>query len=204
MKMWRPTRFWRPIAARLASAPRRTTRCWRSRIPAISCIPAIWPQTVCDREADIYDFFKLSHQLDAAVLVRASANRTVNRRSRYAQKDVLKLWDYMLQQAEAGSYTLQIPKRAKTKHCQTSTCTEFLAEDEWQVLFRKTHKNKPLPVKPPCAGDVVTWIARLGGFLIIGVADADSLSSGSSVILASKGDSGPPCGTPCGVASRVP
>lgn len=253
--------------------------------------------TVCDREADLYDFFKLSHQLDAAVLVRASANRTVNRKSRYAEKDVLKLWGYMQQQAEAGSYTLQIPKRAKTKHCQArearsvtvtvrfaplslnpprnnvkhkteslpdidmhavyvletdppageepiewmlltslpvqsfdeacekvrwyglrwriemyfkvlksgfrveacrlghaqrlarylmvmsivawrlfmitliaratpeTPCTQFLAEDEWQVLFRKTHKNKPLPGKPPCAGDVVTWIARLGGFL---------------------------------------
>lgn len=253
--------------------------------------------TVCDREADLYEFFKLSHQIDAAVLVRASANRTVNRRSRYAEKNVLKLWDYMLRQPVAGSYTLQLPKRAKTKHCEArearlatvsvrfaplslnpprnnvkhkteslpdidmyavyvletdppegeepvewmllsslpvqsfdeacekvrwyclrwriemyfkvlksgfrveacrlghaqrlerylmvtsivawrlfmitliaraepeTTCTQFLAEDEWQVLFRKTHKNKPLPKKPPCAGDVVVWIARLGGFL---------------------------------------
>jgi hypothetical protein len=253
--------------------------------------------TVCDREADLYDFFKLSHKLDAAVLVRASANRTVNRGSRYAEKDVLKLWDYMLQQAEAGSYTLQLPKRAKTKHCEArearsatvtvrfaplslnpprnnvkhrteslpdidmhavyvlepdpptgeepvewmlltslpvrsfdeacekvrwyclrwriemyfkvlksgfrveacrvaharrlarylmvmsivawrlfmitlvaraepdTPCTQFLAEDEWQVLFRKTHRNKRPPRKPPCAGDVVAWIARLGGFL---------------------------------------
>jgi len=54
--------------------------------------------TVCDREADLYDFFKLSHQLDAAVLVRATQNRTVNRKSRYAEKDVSKLWDYMRQQ----------------------------------------------------------------------------------------------------------
>jgi len=32
--------------------------------------------TVCDREADLYDFFKLSQHLNASVLVRASANRT--------------------------------------------------------------------------------------------------------------------------------
>jgi len=253
--------------------------------------------TVCDREADLYDFFKLSHQLDATVLVRASANRTINRKSRYAEKDVSTLWDYMLQQPEAGSYTLQLPKRAKTKHCEArearsatvtvrfaplslnpprnnikhkteslpdidmhavyvlepdppageepvewmlltslpvrsfdeacekvrwyclrwriemyfkvlksgfrvedcrlgdaqrltrylmvmsivawrlfmitliaratpeTPCTQFLAEDEWQVLFRKTHQNKTPPRTPPCAGDVVMWIARLGGFL---------------------------------------
>jgi hypothetical protein len=253
--------------------------------------------TVCDREADLYDFFKLSQQLDAAVLVRASANRTVNRRSRYAEKNVSQLWDYMLQQTVAGSYTLPLPKRAQTKHCEArearsatvtvrfaplslnpprnnvkhkteslpdidmhavyvlepdppageepvewmlltslpvrsfaeacekvrwyclrwriemyfkvlksgfrveacrlghaqrltrylmvmsivawrlfmitliaratpeTPCTQFLAANEWQVLFRKTHKNKPPPRRPPCAGDVVTWIARLGGFL---------------------------------------
>jgi len=253
--------------------------------------------TVCDREADLYDFFKLSHQLDAAVLVRASANRTVNRRSRYAEKNVLKLWDYMLQQTEVGSYEIQLPKRAKTKHCPArearsatvtvrfaplclnpprnnakhkaeslpdidmhavyvlendppagedpvewmllsslpvlsfddacekirwyclrwriemyfkvlksgfrveacrlshaerltrylmvmsivawrlfmitliartdpdTPCTDLLTNDEWHVLFRKTHKNKMLPAEPPSVGDVVVWIAKLGGFL---------------------------------------
>ena len=253
--------------------------------------------TVCDREADLYDFFKLSHQLDAAVLVRASANRSVNRKSRYAEKDVLKLWDYMLEQTVAGSYTIQLPKRAKTKHCEArearsatvtvrfaplclnpprnnckhkteslpdidmhavyvletdppageepvewmlltslpvrsfdeacekvlwyclrwriemyfkvlksgfrveacrlghaqrltrylmvmsivawrlfmitliartdpdTPCTDLLTPDEWHVLFRKTHNNQTPPTKPPCTGDVVVWIARLGGFL---------------------------------------
>lgn len=253
--------------------------------------------TVCDREADLYDFFKLAQQLDAAVLVRASANRTVNRKSRCAEKDVAKLWDHMLRQAESGSYTIQLPKRAKTKHAKArearsatvtvrfapfclnpprnnpkhktealpnidmyaihvietnppageeplewmlltnlpvqsfdeacekvrwyclrwriemyfkvlksgfcveacrlghaqrltrylmvmsivawrlfmvtliaraepdTPCTQFLSEDEWQILFRKTHKNKTPPKQPPSAVDVVTWIARLGGFL---------------------------------------
>jgi len=253
--------------------------------------------TVCDREADLYDFFKLSHQLEADVLVRASANRTVNRRSRYAEKNVLKLWDYMLGQPEAGSYEIEIPKRAKTKHAKArearsatvtvrfaplrlnpprnnpkhkkeslpdidmhavyvvehnppageeaiewmlltslpvesfdeacekvrwyclrwriemyfkvlksgfrvedcrlnhaerlirylmvmsivawrlfmitliartdpnSPCSAFLTITEWQVLFRKTHKNQAAPAEPPRIGDVVVWIAKLGGFL---------------------------------------
>ena len=74
--------------------------------------------TVCDREADFYDFFQLSDRMAAPVLVRATANRTVNKKSRYAEKDVAKLWDHVLQQPEAGSYTIDIPKRAKTKHCK--------------------------------------------------------------------------------------
>ena len=253
--------------------------------------------TVCDREADLYDLFKESREIDAAVLVRASANRTVNRKSRYAEKDVQKLWDFMHQQTEAGTYTIQIPKRAKTKHCAArdarcatvsvrfapfclnpprnnpkhkteklpdidmvaiyvhesdppdeesqiewmlltnlpvlsfesacekirwyslrwriemyfkvlksgfrveacrlghaerlmryltvmsivawrlfmvtliartdpdAPCTRFLTDDEWTVLYRKMHKNKAPPKNPPCAGDVIIWIAKLGGFL---------------------------------------
>jgi hypothetical protein len=81
---------------------------------AEAALPGTCAVTVRDREADLYDFFKLSHQLDAAVLVRVSANRTINRKSRYAEKDVSTLWDYRLQQPVAGSYTLQLPKRART------------------------------------------------------------------------------------------
>ena len=60
--------------------------------------------TVCDRESDFYDFFKLSDQIKAPVLIRASQNRTVNRNTRYAEKDVDKLWGYMNKQAVAGSF----------------------------------------------------------------------------------------------------
>lgn len=253
--------------------------------------------TVCDREADLYNFFKRSHQIGASVLVRANADRTINRTSRYAEKGVKKLWEPMRQQIETGSYTLDIPKRSKTKHCQerearTATvavrfgsfmlnpprnnlqhstedlpdiemyaayalesdppdgeepvewmlltnlpvtsyeeayekilwycvrwriemyfkvlksgfrvetcrlghaerlaryltvmsivawrlfmitlvartdpampCSTFLANHEWKVLFLKANKNKTLPKKPPLIGDVVIWVAKLGGYL---------------------------------------
>jgi len=253
--------------------------------------------TVCDREADLYDFFKLSAQMGSPVLVRASANRTVNRGSRYAQKGAAKLWDHVRKQPERGSYTIDIPKRKKTKHCEgrearTTTvtvrfgpfrfnppqnnakhaseqlpdidmyavyvlepnaphgeepvewmlltnipvrsfdeayeklcwyclrwriemyykvlksgfkveacrlgnakrlaryltvmsivawrlfmitliartnpatpCTKLLADHEWRVLFLKVNKNKKLPKKTPALGEVVIWVARLGGFL---------------------------------------
>lgn len=47
----------------------------------------------------------------------------------------------------------------------TTPCTKLLADHEWQVLFLKVNKNKKLPKKPPVIGEVVIWVARLGGFL---------------------------------------
>jgi hypothetical protein len=253
--------------------------------------------TVCDREADLYDFFKCSHQIGAPVLVRASADRTINRNSRYAEKGVVKLWEHMRQQPRKGSFTVDIPRTSKTKHCKerkarTATvtlrfgsftlnpprnnpkhntenlpdiemnavyvlepnppdgeepvewmlltnlpvrsfeeayekvrwyclrwriemyfkvlksgfrveacrlgnaerlaryltvmsivawrlfmitliartdpampCSALLADHEWKVLFLKANKNKALPKKPPRIGDVVVWVAKLGGYL---------------------------------------
>lgn len=73
---------------------------------------------VGDREAGFYDLFKLSDQIACPVLVRASADRTINRRSRYAETGVEKLWDHLRKQPATGTYTIDIPRRAKTKHCQ--------------------------------------------------------------------------------------
>lgn len=74
--------------------------------------------TVCDREADLYDFFRLSDQIECPVLVRAKANRVINRKSRFAEKSGVKLWEHMGQQPESGSYTIDIPRRSKAKHCK--------------------------------------------------------------------------------------
>jgi cytochrome c oxidase subunit IV len=253
--------------------------------------------TVCDREADLYEFFNRSHQIDAPVLVRANADRTINRKSRYAEKDVEKLWEHMRKQPDSGSYVVEVSKRSKTKHAKereartaivsvrfdsftlnpprnnirhsteklpdiemhavyvleqnppvgeeaiewmlltnlpvmsyedayekvlwyclrwriemyfkvlksgfmvescrlghadrlakyltvmsivawrlfmitliartdpTTSCSTFLTDQEWKVLFLHTNKNKTIPKKPPSIGIVVIWIAKLGGYL---------------------------------------
>lgn len=72
--------------------------------------------TVGDRECDFYDFFKAADQNGSSVLVRASQNRTVNRASRYAEKDVEKLWDHIASQSEVGSYTVDVSAIKQTKH----------------------------------------------------------------------------------------
>jgi hypothetical protein len=70
--------------------------------------------TVCDREADIYDFFRLSDAIKSPVLVRAKVNSAVNKRSRYAVKSVINLWDHINKQPGAGTITIEIPQRRKT------------------------------------------------------------------------------------------
>jgi len=72
--------------------------------------------TVCDREADLYDFFRLSDEIECPVLVRAKADRVINRKSRFAEKTGVKLWEHMGQRPESGCYTIDIPRRSKAKH----------------------------------------------------------------------------------------
>lgn len=253
--------------------------------------------TVCDREADLYDFFKRSQQIGAPVLVRANADRTINRSSRYSEKNVEKLWERMRKQPDSGSYVVEVPKRSKSKHAKerkartavvsvrfgsfilnpprnnvkhsteklpdiemhavyvleadppdgeesiewmlltniaimsyedayekvlwyclrwriemyfkvlksgfrvescrlghadrlaryltvmsivawrlfmitliartdpATPCSTLLADQEWKVLFLKANKKMTIPKKPPSIGNVVIWIAKLGGYL---------------------------------------
>ena len=107
--------------------------------------------TVCDREADLYDFFRLSDQIGCPVLVRAKANRVINRKSRYAEKSGVKLWEHMSQQPESGSYTIDIPRRSKTKHCkerEARTATVIVRFGSFRLnppRNRRKHGNEHLP-----------------------------------------------------------
>jgi cytochrome c oxidase subunit IV len=44
-------------------------------------------------------------------------------------------------------------------------CSTFLTDREWKVLFLKANRNKAIPKKPPSIGEVVIWVAALGGYL---------------------------------------
>lgn len=72
--------------------------------------------TVCDREADIYELFQLSAAIAAPVLVRANYDRPINKRSMYAEKDIVKLWKHLENQPCAGSFAVELPVRHGTKH----------------------------------------------------------------------------------------
>jgi hypothetical protein len=67
--------------------------------------------TVCDREADMYDFFEYAHQLQAPVLVRACKDRTVNKTSLHSKKSHDKLWSLIQQLPIEGTLHVELPNR---------------------------------------------------------------------------------------------
>jgi hypothetical protein len=99
--------------------------------------------TVCDRECDFYDFFKSADTNGAAVLVRASQNRTVNRGSRYAEKDVSKLWDCIISKPTAGGYTIDISARQKTRHCKGRKQRKAQMEVKFSGFTMNPPRNNP-------------------------------------------------------------
>jgi transposase Tn5 family protein len=44
------------------------------------------------------------------------------------------------------------------------SCEVVLAAEEWKAVYLVTQR-KPPPAQPPCLGEILVLIARLGGFL---------------------------------------
>ena len=99
--------------------------------------------TVCDRECDFYDFFKIADKNDSIVLVRASQNRTINRSSRYAEKNVEKLWDHILSKPIAGTYAIDISARQKTRHCKGRKSRKAQMEIKFGSFKMNPPRNHP-------------------------------------------------------------
>ncbi len=131
--------------------------------------------TVCDRECDFYDFFKAANKNGLSVLVRASQNRTVNRGSRYAEKDVEKLWDHIASQPDAGSYAVDISAVKQTKHSKGRTARKAQMGIKFGEFRMNPPRNNPkhkteilpdiqlfaihtLEKHPPTGEDPIEWM----------------------------------------------
>jgi len=77
--------------------------------------------TICDREADIYDFFRLSDKLQAPVLVRANHNRTINKKSICSETTGEALWNLMKKKKVQGVIKVMIPEQEK-RPARLATC----------------------------------------------------------------------------------
>lgn len=101
--------------------------------------------TICDREADIYDFFKVAQALESQVLVRASHDRRVNKKSVYSEVTGEYLWALMKKQKSIYDMEVSIPEQ---KDCpkRTAICEVKIAT--YQLNPPRNHyeiKSKSLP-----------------------------------------------------------
>ena len=85
--------------------------------------------TICDREADIYDFFDLAQNLKSPVLIRARHNRVINKKKCTPEITAKNLWDFVKSNDAKGEIEIEIPKRkdspARTAVCKIRFCEEY-------------------------------------------------------------------------------
>lgn len=105
--------------------------------------------TVCDREADIYDFFELAKTQDTAVLVRAARDREINRKSKCSTKDKQKLWKVVENFHCSGKITVEIPgrdnKAGRTAHLDVRF-GKFMMNPSRNNIRHKTETLANLPM----------------------------------------------------------
>ena len=76
--------------------------------------------TICDREADIYDFFECAHRKECNFLVRACKDRNINKKSLCTEKHKEKLWSLMQRQPSQGKIQVEVPAQ-KGKPARVAT-----------------------------------------------------------------------------------
>ena len=125
-----------------------------------SALPDVCFVNVADREADIYDFFRLARKLDVHLLVRAAWNRRVDQPVKY-------LWDHLIAQPVAGYHTVEVPRRPAHKGCQARLTVRFAAVNLKPPRYRCSDKNlEPVAVwaiyaleeEPPPGLAPISWM----------------------------------------------
>ncbi len=71
--------------------------------------------SVCDREADMYDFYFRAHQINTSIVVRGNHDRTVNKKSRHSETTGEKLWDLLKRQPCGARIQVEVPKQKDKK-----------------------------------------------------------------------------------------
>ena len=130
----------------LASTREAARRCPKARLV-----------TVCDREADIYEFFDKARQDGCELLVRAKQNRALDR-------SASRLWPHMQSLTEAGVIELGVPRRA-TQPARTARMSVRFAELTLAPPRGKKHLP-PIPltvvwtteIEPPTGIKPLQWM----------------------------------------------
>lgn len=111
---------------------------------------------------------------DAVRMVQAYAARWKVERFHYTLKSGSQVETLQLEEAERLKRALVLYSIVawrllfltyQAREAPESPCTEVFEEDEWKVLYRRTHPRKELPEQTPTLREAVLWLGRLGGFM---------------------------------------
>ena len=94
--------------------------------------------TVCDREADFYDMFAMAQEQNAPLLVRAKADRSLDK-----QEEVSKLWEKVEGQPISGELIVQITGNQKRKARQATVSIRF-SQVKLKPPWRPQQKKLPV------------------------------------------------------------
>ncbi|MGE0682730.1 MAG: IS4 family transposase, partial [Candidatus Binatia bacterium] len=119
--------------------------------------------TLCDREADIYEFLVEAQQLEAKGVLRAAWDRPIE------HDDCPRLWPLLEGQAVAGYLTIELPARAKRQQRQARLAVRFTAVTLNPPPRHRAAVPQPLPslsfyavyvkeVEPPPDEPALEWI----------------------------------------------
>jgi hypothetical protein len=119
--------------------------------------------TLCDREADIYEFLVEAQQLEAKFVLRAAWDRHIE------HADFPRLWPLLEGQAVAGSVTLELPPRAQRPQRKARLAIRFTAVTLDPPQRARAAVLQPLPslslyavhgkeVEPPPGEPALEWM----------------------------------------------
>jgi hypothetical protein len=125
--------------------------------------------TVCDREADFYEFFELANKVGSPVLIRAKADRLINKISRYSETKRERLWESVQSGSCQGKIQVEIPARdnkpKRTAILELRFCS-FTLNPPRNHLRHRTEKLPDLKLfaiyvterHPPKGEDALEWM----------------------------------------------
>jgi hypothetical protein len=130
---------------------------------AAESLPTAKVITLCDREADIYEFLGEAQRVDTSFVIRAAWDRHIE------HEDYPRLWPLVESQAVAGEVTIEIPARAHRKPRRARLAVRFTAVTVDPPQRHRAAVPDPLPslrlyavqvkeTAPPPGEEAIEWM----------------------------------------------
>jgi hypothetical protein len=124
--------------------------------------------TVCDREADMYDFFKTAEQSNSSVLVRACQDRVISSSKPSEDINKHKLWEFIQDAPLQGNTEIKIPSQ-QNRPARTATMDVHFSSFRMNPPVNHVCKKEGLPKlalyaiyiterNPPPDVDALEWM----------------------------------------------